>query len=248
MDNGGWPRRAVAGGLVCAATLVAAGVAWASYGGPAQVSHFNGNIVSCTDLGYTADGTFASNGANGTYNHDHANGVSSLTVEVTNHGGNPETFDWHANNGSTVAAVIVKVGNGGTVYTYPHNASSDTGLESQDSTGHPKDSISHLVFCIGRPTAVTLRSFAGARTPTGVVLKWKTGSEAGTLGFNVYRQVGKAKVKINKALIAGSSRAAGSAYSLVDRKGPHGRAVRYLLQEVEQSGARNWVAQTTVSR
>ncbi len=248
MDRGGWPRRAVAGGLVCAATLVAAGVAWASYGGSATVSHFDGNIVSCTDLGYTADGTFASNGASGTYNHDHANGVSSLNVEVTNHGGNPESFDWHATGGSTVAAVIVKVGTGGTVYTYPHAASSDTGLESQDSTGHPKDSISHLVFCIGRPTAVTLRSFAGARTPAGVVLRWKTGSEARTLGFNVYRQVGTAKVKVNKAVIAGSSRATGSAYSLVDRKGPHGRAVHYLLQEVEQSGARNWVARTTVSR
>jgi hypothetical protein len=248
MNKGGWPRRAVAGGLICAATLIAAGVAWASYDGSATVTHFNGNIVSCTDLGYTADGTFASNGASGTYNHDHANGVSSLNVEVTNHGGNPETFDWHATGGSTVAAVIVKVGNGGTVYTYPHAASSDTGLESQDSTGHPKDSISHLVFCIGRPTAVTLRSFAAARTPAGVVLKWKTGSEAGTLGFNIYRKVGKAKVKVNKALIAGSSRATGSAYSLVDRKGPHGRAVHYLLQEVEQSGARNWVAQTSVSR
>ena len=226
--------------------LVVAAVAWAAYSGPATITHFSGNIVSCKSLDpANDDGTFASNGGSGVYNQDH-NGNPSFAVTVVNHGGNPVIFDW--SSATAVSDVIVKVGNGGTIYHYDPPVLADTGLESRGPNNEPKDSISHLVFCEGQavPTAVKALSFTATSTPTGVHLSWKTASEASTLGFNVYRQTPAGKVKLNSKLILGASASKGGAYSFVDRKSPTG-AVRYLLQEVRTSGASRWLARTRIA-
>jgi hypothetical protein len=242
MSRRRWTRRSVAGILVSAAVFSVAAVAWA-YSGPATITHFTGNIVSCTSIGGTADGTFGS-GASGTYNQDH-NGNPSFSVDVTNHGGNPVTFDFTSS--VPISDVIVKVGNGGTIYHYSPSVTSDTGLESLDSSGGPKDSISHLVFCEGEapPSAVSMLSFAAKAAPSGVHLSWKTASEAGTLGFNVYRQTAAGKVKLNSKLIVAAGSSKGGVYSFVARASKG--SARYLLQEVQTSGATRWLARTRIA-
>jgi hypothetical protein len=234
-------RRLVAG-IVSVAAFAIAAVAWA-YSGPATITHFSGNIVSCKSLDPSNDdGTFAGNGGSGTYNTTH-DGGPSFSVTVTNHGGNPVIFDFSSSE--PVSAVIVKVGNGGTIYSYNPPVTSDTGLESRDSSGGPKDSISHLVFCKGEaahPTAVTAASFAARASAKTLRLSWRMGSEAGALGYNVYRQTAAGKVKLNGKLILAKS-STGAAYSFVARRA----SGIYLLQQVGASGATRWLARTRVA-
>jgi hypothetical protein len=93
------------------------------------------------------------------------------------------------------------------------------------------------------PLAVTVSSFTARRAHRGVVVRWRTGAEIDTLGFNVYRQRGERRVRLNKRLIPAltTSRGGvrGGAYSFVDRRAPK-RAVRYWLQDVDGAGVRTW--------
>jgi hypothetical protein len=239
-----WHRRSVAVTFGIAASLVVAAVAWAAYGGPATISHFSGNYNSCTALGYVQEGVFDANGASGTFSTDHNGNPSGFSVQVINHGGNPMTFDFFAN--APISDVIVKVGSGGSVYHYAPPVTSDSGLESQDSSGAGKTTISHLVFCAAAgPSAVKLLSFSAKASQAGVHVSWKTASEAGTLGFNVYRQVGTVKVKLNSKLIAAKGGLGRASYSIVDRSGTS--SARYLLQEIQKNGASKLVARATAA-
>ena len=90
--------------------------------------------------------------------------------------------------------------------------------------------------------AVTVHSLTARRSHTGVVVRWRTGSEHETLGFNVYRQSGARRVCLNRRIIPALSLTRGipgGTYSYVDSKAPR-RAVRYWLQEVASNGARTW--------
>jgi hypothetical protein len=53
-------------------------------------------------------------------------------------------------------------------------------------------------------TEVRLMSFEAAKYDSGVLLQWKTGYEIDNLGFNLYREIGGIRTKVNSALIAGS--------------------------------------------
>ena len=88
------------------------------------------------------------------------------------------------------------------------------------------------------PTAVVFRGLAAERTGAGVVVRWRTGSEVGTVGFNVYRQVAGQRVKLNRSLVRARSGLAGHGYSFLDRRGTRGS--RYWVQAVERNGARAW--------
>jgi hypothetical protein len=92
-------------------------------------------------------------------------------------------------------------------------------------------------------TAVELVSFEAAQGADGVLLTWETGKEMDTLGFHLWREDGRARERITRSLVPGStlrwsgrlSPATGSSYRYFD-PGDHGRA-RYWLEEVELSGA-----------
>ena len=89
------------------------------------------------------------------------------------------------------------------------------------------------------PTAVTLRSLTAGRSGGAVVIRWRTASERGNLGFNVYRAAKNGKrVKLNSRIIASaaSDRARGHTYAWRDRS-PVGGA-RYWIQEVHVDGTR----------
>lgn len=92
-------------------------------------------------------------------------------------------------------------------------------------------------------TAVAFRSFMADRTARGVLVRWSTGSEAGTIGYNVYREVSGKRVKLNHSLVHASSGVQGHAYKLLDRRGATGS--RYWIQSVERNGARAWYGSTT---
>jgi hypothetical protein len=89
-------------------------------------------------------------------------------------------------------------------------------------------------------TAVIFRSFTASRSSSGVLLRWRTASEPGLLGFNVYRQVGRSGVRLNRRLIASAGSAtAGHGYSYRDRRRASKQA-RYWLQVVHLDGTRTW--------
>jgi hypothetical protein len=93
----------------------------------------------------------------------------------------------------------------------------------------------------GEVLAVTLSSFRAVRSHKGVVLRWRTGTEADTLGFNVFRQRGAGKrVRLNRRLLPALGAVAGSSYSFLDRRAPRHTGVRYWLQDVSTRGVRTW--------
>jgi hypothetical protein len=83
-------------------------------------------------------------------------------------------------------------------------------------------------------TAVSVSDFTARAGGGRVVLRWRTGAEAGLAGFNVYR----GNTRLNRSLLL----AAGRAYAFVDRSPPAGRTVRYRLQVVHLDGTVAWSA------
>ncbi len=55
------------------------------------------------------------------------------------------------------------------------------------------------------PTAVKMQSFGASASNGGALLSWKTGAEFHNLGYNVYRDVGGTKTRLNPSLVAGSA-------------------------------------------
>jgi hypothetical protein len=76
------------------------------------------------------------------------------------------------------------------------------------------------------------------------MIRWRTGSEVDTLGFNVYRQRGARRVRLNRHVIPALSLTrggiSGGRYSFLDRKAPRHARLRYWLQEVDASSHCTW--------
>jgi uncharacterized repeat protein (TIGR01451 family) len=94
------------------------------------------------------------------------------------------------------------------------------------------------------PNAVRVSSFSAAQTGAGVLLSWNTAGELHNLGFNVYRESGGQKVRLNSSLIAGSAllmretleQHGAKTYGWIDRSAAAGGI--YWLEDVDVSGAR----------
>jgi uncharacterized repeat protein (TIGR01451 family) len=59
---------------------------------------------------------------------------------------------------------------------------------------------------VDRPTAVTVHSLKAVRTARGVVVTWRTGSELGVIGFDVYRLVNGRLARAHLGLIKATAR------------------------------------------
>jgi hypothetical protein len=92
----------------------------------------------------------------------------------------------------------------------------------------------------GSTLSAVVASFSAHRAGKGVLVRWRTGTEANELGFNVFRQQGTRRVRVNRRLLPALGAVAGSSYSYRDRHAPQRRALRYWLQDVSTSGARTW--------
>jgi subtilisin-like proprotein convertase family protein len=99
-----------------------------------------------------------------------------------------------------------------------------------------------------QPLAVTVSGLSAKRSQRGVVVRWRTGTEADTLGFNVYRQQGNHRVRVNRRLLPALAGVSGGSYSFLDRHAPRHRALRYWLQNVAVDGTRTWHGPVRVSR
>jgi hypothetical protein len=93
-------------------------------------------------------------------------------------------------------------------------------------------------FLVEVPTAVQFRRVTAVRSGKNVRLRWRTGSEAGTIGFNVFRERAGARVRATEKLVRARGAVSGDSYSWLDRRA--GKTSRYWLQSVGSDGARNW--------
>ncbi len=93
-------------------------------------------------------------------------------------------------------------------------------------------------FLVEAPTAVQMRRVTAARTGNNVRLRWRTASEAGTIGFNVFRERAGTRIRASQKLIRASGAVTGGSYSWLDRRA--GRSSRYWVQSVGSDGSRTW--------
>ena len=93
-----------------------------------------------------------------------------------------------------------------------------------------------IVMTGGTATAL-LQSFRATSVPAGVVVRWRTRSERGALGFNLYRGDQK-HVRLTRTLVRASGRGRGRSYSYVDRTARKGEPGRYWLEVVLRGGSR----------
>jgi hypothetical protein len=110
----------------------------------------------------------------------------------------------------------------------PHNVTI-TNPDGQSATGNG------LITVTGA-TAVRSTSVLATRTKAGVLVRWRTGTEAGVAGFNVYR----GNVRLNGRLIAAAGSVSGHSYSWLDRR-PAAKARLYRIQAVRTDGKHVWI-------
>ncbi|MFN2466724.1 MAG: hypothetical protein ABR521_01120 [Gaiellaceae bacterium] len=95
-----------------------------------------------------------------------------------------------------------------------------------------------LNLTMDSPTAVTVASFSARAIASAVELSWRTASETGFAGFNVFRRGPSGTVKVNRGLIAARGGMFGETYRLVDRSARAGARYTYRLQAVHMDGSR----------
>ena len=97
----------------------------------------------------------------------------------------------------------------------------------------------------GGPTLALVASASAIHTARGVLVRWRTGTELGIVGYNVYRQAARRFVRLNRTLVPGAFYAStGAAHSFLDRSAPTGRVV-YRIQAVGTNGGRTWATTVT---
>src|SRR6185295_18688903 len=92
-------------------------------------------------------------------------------------------------------------------------------------------------------TLVRLRTMTAVEDQKKVLLKWETTFESDNLGFNLFREQGGVRTKVNKGLIAGSAlvskkqdKNAGHSYRFRDTLDAPFAFVQYWLEDVDLHG------------
>ena len=137
--------------------------------------------------------------------------------------------------------------------TIPHSSSNVLGTSSRVAMIHAGLTYGYtfsastyyacdaITFNPKGTTSVGLESFTAKAFRTGTVLTWKTGQEAGNLGYRLFREDDGQRVQVTPEIIAGSALSypgsplqAGYSYGWWD---PEGRASsRYYLEDLEIGG------------
>ena len=88
------------------------------------------------------------------------------------------------------------------------------------------------------PLAVTVASLAARHVANGILLRWRTGTEADLLGFQVYRSHGGSWQRLT--LIAANGSVSGASYRFLDKSAKRGVPYRYRIKVVNRDGAASW--------
>ncbi|HXI28505.1 MAG TPA: C25 family cysteine peptidase, partial [Vicinamibacterales bacterium] len=107
--------------------------------------------------------------------------------------------------------------------------------------------ILYLAMAPAAVTEVRMTSLTADRFDRGVLVQWRTGYEIDNVGFNVYREIGGVKTRLNASLIAGSALQTGQGavvagerlYARWDTDAAAGDpGVSYWVEDVEFNGRR----------
>jgi uncharacterized repeat protein (TIGR01451 family) len=106
----------------------------------------------------------------------------------------------------------------------------------------PANNSSAAPIVVVSATAATMFNVQALQSNGTTDVRWNTSWERNNLGFNVYREAGAARVRVNKSLIAGSTLVvgteapAGFSYRWTDRKPVPGAV--YWIESVDLDGTR----------
>ncbi|MEI7769409.1 MAG: hypothetical protein WCI67_05440 [Chloroflexales bacterium] len=117
----------------------------------------------------------------------------------------------------------------------------NTARISDDGTHGPDPTPANNAAATRRPpTAITLQGFTISATPTGMLLKWTTGIELNSLGFQLYRSASASRsdaVLVTPQLILARGGVMGGAnYSFLDTSAANGVSYSYWLVERQNGG------------
>jgi hypothetical protein len=90
------------------------------------------------------------------------------------------------------------------------------------------------------PTAVSVESLTVSRSTAGVRVRWRTGTEADLLGFQVYRSSGHSWKRLTRTLIPAKGSISGASYRFLDRTAKRGVAYRYRIKALNRDGTASW--------
>jgi hypothetical protein len=178
---------------------------------------------------------------------------ASLTIASANNNGVIDTLAGERGIAATLAPGAGQTSqwvgaSGNTMPDVTGGASSQGGAASvtmqENWTGSAKWALVAINIPASNPTAAKLNSFAANGNSRAVALSWKSGAELHNLGYNVYRDVGGTKTRINPSLVAGSAllmretaeQHAAKSYGWTDSS-PVAGAV-YWLEDVDLNGTR----------
>jgi hypothetical protein len=108
----------------------------------------------------------------------------------------------------------------------------ETGNTTQTRARYLMGGLCELAVTAGLATDVLLSSFAIDARGGGTHIQFETASEAGTLGFHVYRADG---TRVNDALIPASLKPHGGKYRLFDSQSADANAT-YVIEEITANG------------
>ena len=150
--------------------------------------------------------------------------------------------------GGGAGARAFDVGSGGGGGSdYPNPLSPPAGISNVTVTDGVQSGNGLITVTYATPTAVTLASASAARTGKGVLVRWRTGTEAELLGFQVYRSRGHSWQRLTRSLIVAKGSVAGASYRFLDRTARRGVAYRYRIKAVNRDGTTSWFGPVRVT-
>ena len=90
-------------------------------------------------------------------------------------------------------------------------------------------------------TAATFRSASASAGSHGVLVRWRTGTEAELLGCQVYRSRGHSWQRITRPLVTAKGSLSGASYRYLDGTARRGVSYRYRIRAVNRDGTASWL-------
>ena len=196
-------------------------------------------IVTCSGGGA---GTLLGPGAAGSGHPACVSGQPGDPGGLTGGGGGEEMGaggGGYFGGGAGAAAAVANSGGGGGS-DYPDPASPPAGISNVTVTDGVQSGNGLITVTYATPTAVTFASASATRTAKGVLVRWRTGTEAELFGFQVYRSRGHSWERLTRSLIVARGSVAGASYRFLDRKARRGVAYRYRIKALNRDGTTSW--------